>query len=149
MKKLLLSFLLALFACFSTFANDADLFNLDYNAVQSEFADLDQLSNMVAANSDLTYTSLKLSDENLITGLKLVSNVSAPFGTFGEPLLGIPSFLWGCVFGPIGMLVVYVGTDEDKEETKKALWGCVASTAAYGVFYIVWAVVWASAANAI
>jgi len=138
MKKLILLSFLACFASFSTFASDADLFNLDYNAVQTEFADLDQLSDMVTANSDLTYSSLKLSNENMVSGLNLVAGTTSPFGTFGEPLLGIPSFLWGCVFGPIGMVVVYIGTDEDKDETKKALWGCIASSATYTVVWIIY-----------
>jgi hypothetical protein len=138
MRKLILLSFLACFASFSTFANDADLFNLDYNAVQTELAGLDQLSDMVAANADLTYTSLKLSNASMVNGLNLVAGMASPFSTFGEPLLGVPSFLWGCVFGPIGMVVVYIGTEEDKEETKKAMWGCIVSSASYTVVWIIY-----------
>lgn len=137
MKKLLLS---VFFVCIAgmTFANDADLFKLDYNSVQTEFAQLDQLAGMVAANTDLTYTELKLSNETLVNNLKLVPDMGMPGAAAGEPVLGIPSFLWGCVFGVIGLAVVYIGTDEDKVETKKAMWGCITGTGAVAIVYLVY-----------
>lgn len=45
----------------------------------------------------------------------------------GEPPLGIPSFLWGCCLGVSGLIVVYIVTDNDREEVKKALNGCLVS----------------------
>jgi len=139
MKNLLAAFVLLFLASFSTFANDADLFNCDYDAVQTEFAELDQLCNMVVSNSDLTYSTLKENNASMITGLKLVSDTNSPFASFGEPPLGIPSFLWGCVCGPVGLVIVYLLTEEDKAETKKALWGCITTTVVYTVVYIVYA----------
>jgi hypothetical protein len=143
MKKILLSLLLVSFASM-TFASDADLFKFDYNSVQSEFAELNKLAGMVAANTDLTYTELKLSNETLVNNLKLIPDMGVPGSAPGEPVLGIPSFLWGCVFGVVGLAVVYIGTDEDKDETKKALWGCVTGT---GVVAIVYLVYWITVVN--
>jgi len=42
----------------------------------------------------------------------------------------------GCVFGWVGLLVVYLVL-ENKVKTKKALTGCVVSTVVGVVFYIV------------
>lgn len=137
MKKLLIPVLLVFFASFTAFANDADLFKFDYKAVQAEFSELNQLGDMVLANSDLTYSTLKMTNENLVSSLGLVSESSLPFQT-GEPVLGIPSFLWGCGLGVVGLVVVYVGTDQDKVETKKAMWGCVTSTGLYAVVYVIY-----------
>lgn len=141
MKKLLLPVFLFLFASFTTFANDADLFKFDYNSVQSEFAELNQLGVMVTANANLTYTDLKLTNENLLTSLRLVPESALPSAVAGEPVAGIPSFLWGCILGPIGLALVYIGTEKDKEETRKALWGCVASTGSYIVIWVIYYVV--------
>jgi len=138
MKKLLVFVLLVFFASFSTFANDADLFNLDYNAVQAEFTQLNQLGDMITANADLTYSTLKLTNENLVTSLKLVAEGALSSKASGEPVLGIPSFLWGCAFGVAGLVVVYIATEQDKAETKKALWGCVTSTVVWTVVYVIY-----------
>lgn len=137
MKKLLLSIFMVFFAGFTVFANDADLFKLDYNAVQAEFSQLDQLAVMVKSNSDLTYSVLKLEDANLIESLRLISESTLPAGE-KNPVLGIPSFLWGCGLGVVGILVVYIVSDKDKVETKKALWGCVTGTAVVVVVDVIW-----------
>jgi hypothetical protein len=137
MKKLLLSMFMVFFAGFTVFANDADLFKIDYNAVQAEFSQLDQLAVMVKSNSDLTYSVLKLEDANLIESLRLISESTLPDNT-KNPVLGIPSFLWGCGLGVVGILVVYIISDKDKVETKKALWGCVTWTAVVVVVDVIW-----------
>ena len=144
MKKPLVSVFLVLFAGFSLFANDADLFKIDYNAVHSEFAELNQLATMVTANSELTYSVLKLTNENLIASLMLVPENALQSGE-KNPVLGIPSFLWGCGLGVVGLLVVYIVSEKDKAETKKAMWGCLASTAVIVVVDIIWwSAIWGS-----
>jgi len=137
MKKLLVSVFLVLSASFTILANDADLFKLDYKAVQTEFSELNQLASMVTANADLTYSSLQLTNSNLVTSLRLVPESVLPDGT-NNPVLGIPSFLWGCAFGVVGMAVVYIVSNQDMVETKKALWGCITWTAVVVVLDIVW-----------
>ena len=49
----------------------------------------------------------------------------------------IPSFIWGCVAGPVGVLVVYLVT-EDNDETKKALLGCILWGVFVGGFFVFW-----------
>jgi hypothetical protein len=137
MKKLLLSIFMVFFAGFTVFANDADLFKIDYNAVQAEFSQLDQLAVMVKSNSDLTYSVLKLEDANLIESLRLISESSLP-GNSNNPVLGIPSFLWGCGLGVVGILVVYIISDNDKAETKKALWGCITWVGVVIILEVAW-----------
>ena len=137
MKKLFISVFLVFFAGFILLANDADLFKVDYNAVQTEFTQLNQLAAMVTSNSELTYSNLMLTNSNLIASLKLVPESALPDGG-KNPVLGIPSFLWGCAFGVVGMLVVYIVSNQDMGETKQALWGCIAWTAVVVVLDLVW-----------
>ena len=137
MKKLFVSVFLVFFAGFTIFANDADLFKLDYNSVRAEFTQLDQLAVMVTSNSDLTYDMLKLSDGNLIESLRLVPESALPTGE-KNPVLGIPSFLWGCGLGVVGMAVVYIVSNQNMDETKKSLWGCLTWTAVVVVLDLVW-----------
>lgn len=137
MKKLFVSVFLVFFAGFTLLANDADLFKLDYNAVRAEFTQLNQLAVMVTSNSDLTYDMLKLSDGNLIESLRLVPTSALPQGE-RNPVLGIPSFLWGCGLGVVGLLVVYIVSEKDKAETRSAMWGCIASTAVIVIVDVIW-----------
>jgi hypothetical protein len=137
MKKLLVSVFLVFFAGFTIFANDADLFKLDLKTVRAEFTQLDQLAVMVTSNSDLTYDMLKLSDGNLIESLRLVPESALPTGE-KNPVLGIPSFLWGCGLGVVGMAIVYIVSNQNMDETKKSLWGCLTWTAVVVVLDLVW-----------
>jgi hypothetical protein len=149
MRNLTVCVLVSFLAISQAFANDADLFKFDYNAVQAEFAELNQLAELVAANTNLTYSDLQYSNANLVTSMNLVPETGIPGGASGEPLLGIPSFLWGCGLGVVGLVVVYIGTEQDMVETKKALWGCITAGAVYGVVYIVYYVAVLSAVAAI
>lgn len=57
--------------------------------------------------------------------------------TDNGPVLGIPSFLWGCVLGLAGLIIVYIVTDNNREEVKKAFTGCLVSVAVAGLLYLV------------
>lgn len=118
MKNLFFTLLLLFSLGFNAFASDADLFKLDYNAVQTEFTELNQLGDMVASNPEITYSSLVETNGNLVKSINLVPESALPMGS-GNPVLGIPSFLWGCVFGVVGLVIVYIVSDQDSSETKK------------------------------
>ena len=121
-------------------AVNGELFSYNKEAIASEFAELTALENYVLNNPASTLSVLVAAQNNLVTGLDLYSSNSMGLN-FGEPPLGIPSFLWGCAFGVVGVAIVYFVTEEDKDETKKSFYGCITSTVVYGVLY---AVVWSS-----
>ncbi|MBN2613515.1 MAG: hypothetical protein JXB00_18310 [Bacteroidales bacterium] len=141
MKKTLLTSVFMLFvAVAGVFAGNADLFSYDRNELNNEMAELSALENYVKVNEGLTLTNLVAENNPLVSGIS-VSNPFGITGMFGEPPLGIPSFWWGCVIGVWGIAVVYFVT-EDKEETMKALKGCVVGTLVGVVIYFgvyVWA----------
>lgn len=143
MKKLLLVICVSVFALGSALANDSELFSYDKAKVNQAVSDMSQVEKMINQNPNVSV-------DDLMTQGKLdasfEANSASPFSVMGEPPLGIPSFLWGCILGWVGLLIVYL-ISEDKEETKKALWGCVAATVAWVVFYFAfWGAVFASAA---
>ncbi len=121
---------------------DESVFNLDEDALNNAMQELNELENYLALNEGTSYDDLLTSGSELIAN---VSDSSSPMGMAqeGEAPLGIPAFLWGCVLGWVGLLVVYLVTDNDKAQVKKALTGCIVSTlttAAIYVVYIVWLV---------
>lgn len=111
----------------------------DFNdsEVYEAFADISTLDQYLQSNENKTYSDLETENSTLLNGVS--SSTSLPLGSApsDELALGIPSFLWGCVFGVIGVVVVYLMTDENKDQTKKAFYGCIASTVVGVVFYIV------------
>ena len=140
MKKIYLTLML-LFVASMSFASNSELFDLNYDQVKQEFAQLDQLAVKVKAEN-LTYDDLMVTDAALVNNMALSSTAAVPLP---DGPLGIPSFLWGCVLGPVGVVIAYILTDNDKDEAKKALWGCLAVTAVEVIVYFVF---FAAAASA-
>ena len=85
---------------------------------------MDQLAEKIKAGN-LTYEDLTATDTGLNNNLAMSSAPSIPL--LPEGALGIPSFLWGCVLGPTGVIITYLATKDSKEE-KKALLGCLIET---------------------
>ncbi len=114
----------------------------DESEIYDAFTEVSDLDQYLAQNNDKTYTEISQENATLLNGIS--STTTLPFSASSDELvLGIPSFLWGCVFGWVGLLVVYLVL-ENKAQTKKALTGCVVSTIVGIVFY---AVVIAAAAS--
>jgi len=140
MKKTLL--LLAAFLMVSvSFARTADLFSYDKAQVQKALVNADALDHYV---SQATVSLDKIDLSTPVT-----ANFLAQSGNnmMEERALGIPGFVWGLVLGVVGILVVYLVT-EDKEETKKALYGCIAGALLWtGCYFLLFAGAAASAAS--
>ncbi len=131
MKKIFTILVAMLVMSSMTFANDdASIFSVDKNSIEQELAPLSDLENYVNENAGVTYDEIdnpEVLDKNVVMG-----DVDLNYG----PPLGIPSFIWGFLLGVIGILIVYLIT-EDGDETKKALWGCIAFTVLWLVIYFV------------
>ena len=147
-RTLLLGIAFILTISSNLFAGSGELFSYNKEAVASEFAELTALENYVWNNPSSTLSVLVADQNNLVSGLDLYSPYSMGM-SFGEPPLGIPSFLWGCAFGVVGVAIVYFVSEEDRDETKKAFYGCITSTVVYGVLYAVFWSSWFVAASTI
>lgn len=125
---------------------DESAFSFDEEMLFAELEELNELDAYVESAEGITFSDLENEGSLLIANM---DNAAAPMGMAegGEPPLGIPSFLWGCVFGVVGLVIVYIMTENDMDETKKAMWGCVASTAVSVVLYMVVWGAWAAAAT--
>jgi len=130
MKKALL--LLAAFLMVNvTFARTADLFSYDKAQVQKALVNADALDHYVS-QAMVSLDKIDLADP-------ITANFVAESNNFmmdDDRALGIPGFVWGFCLGGIGILVVYLVT-EDKEETKKALYGCLTAGLIYTGCYLI------------
>jgi hypothetical protein len=135
MKKLLLFASMVIFlGCQNLWANQAADFQVDKQQVLNEFSELNQLEQTVIQNDFMSLSEMQ--SKNMISSR--YGNLNLTNGMMMEPALGIPGFWWGCVFGPVGILIVYLVTDNDRDEVKKSLYGCIVS----GAFWIAWEVFW-------
>ncbi|MAC42071.1 MAG: hypothetical protein CMJ05_09825 [Pelagibacterales bacterium] len=127
MKKIILIlFTLPFFG----FANSSDLFKVDNNKINSYMQNINEIESYVQENQDDYNSSVDFKPE-LFSNINSTASFSL---VYGEPPLGIPSFVWGLCCGISGLAVVYFVTD-DTEETKKALYGCATSTVVGGIVY--------------
>ena len=137
MKKIAFLLVISLFLISNqAFAGNGELFSYDKNKVETEMADLTMLENRLISDQTLNFEQLLLSNDPLIMNLDYENNLIAP-GMGAGPI--IPSFWWGCLTGPLGVLIVYL-YEEDRAETKSAIWGCIiwailTGGAGWGWFY--------------
>jgi len=136
MIKALFSIMLA-FTFSVSFAGNAELFQVDEQEINAEFAQLNELEAFVEANNGITASEIN-AENPLVANLAASSDVLGALASFGgEPPLGIPSFLWGFCFNVAGVALVYFVAD-DRDETKKALIGCAVSAGLYLLWWVVW-----------
>lgn len=144
MKKLFFALTLGLFSLSSAFAGNADLFSYDEQEVNASFEQLNQLEEVVLADDQATYASVAENHAELLKDVSenpMADDRRRRGG--GNRALGIPSWIWGCALGIVGVAIVYFVT-EDKDEAIKALWGLVAWFVVVAIVYII---AFASAAN--
>jgi hypothetical protein len=99
-------------------------------------AQLNELEGFLAENPGTTLTDMIAGGNSLATLVSGPNSITG-FNILNEKVLGIPGFLWGCVFSWVGILIVYV-VGQDPYETKQAIIGCVVSAVAGTAFYIVY-----------
>ncbi|MFO7621521.1 MAG: hypothetical protein R6W81_09700 [Bacteroidales bacterium] len=107
---------------------EESVFVLDEAVLDLAFSELDDLESFLAQNEGVTYADLQAAGSDLIAN---ISDITAPMGqgaASDDPLFGIPAFWWGCVLGWVGLLLVFLLTDKDRELTRKAMTGCLISS---------------------
>lgn len=136
MKKFITILAAVCFSFSAAFAEEVTDEVYDYNvAVEEDFAQLNEIEAYVNANG-VTLENLKSENSALLNGIT-ISNDSSAALLADELPLGIPAFWWGCVLTVLGVILVYVLTDQDKNQTKKALYGCLVTAGAYIIFYVI------------
>lgn len=110
------------------FASNGDLFQIDKEKINQEMAQLNELESFVLQNQDITYDDMLEAGNLLVMNLNTESSTMMP-GMINTPIL--PPFWWGCILGPVGVLLVWI-LEDDPPQTKSAFWGCLISTLIWG-----------------
>ena len=106
------------------------------------FEQLNKIEKFVQNNEGTTLDNLKSQNSELLSNINLEADTASVVAASDLPA-GIPAFWWGCVLTILGVVLVYVLTDKDNAQTKKALLGCLVS----GGLYIIWWIVLAAAGS--
>jgi cytochrome c biogenesis protein CcdA len=137
MKRILS--LITILALSFTVATAAEPINFDAQNIDSEFEQLNKIEKFVINNEGTTLDNLKSQNSELLSNINIEADSASVVASSDLPA-GIPAFWWGCVLTILGVVLVYVLTDKDNAQTKKALLGCLVS----GGIYIIWWIVVAS-----
>ncbi len=106
-------------------------FEYDEAAFYSSFSELNAMDDILERNPTMSLAEL-IKHEQISTST--LSYAHAMFAS-AEPPLGVPSFCWGCCLGGVGIILVYIMTDGDKEEIKKSVYGLLVWLAIAGIGY--------------
>lgn len=140
MKKLLFSIAVAL-ATLQIHAA-ADLFEIDYQEISEQFAEIQELENFLEENQGTTLMQLKESNHAMANRVQDFDR--DPVNRGGrQNTMGIPPFiigcgcgvLAGCIGGLIGVLIVSMATGGDREQVRQATLGCVVGSLLAGVIW--------------
>lgn len=131
MRKTSLLTITFLAITFYSVASDPSL--NDSEKFKSELSGIDKVEAYIIANPNTTFEDLSKNNPELLKGivLDIDTYLSTPKG---EGLPGnIPAFIWGCCLSVLGLGIVYFTTDNDKDQVKKALFGCLVGGAVGGI----------------
>ncbi|WP_337044711.1 hypothetical protein [Emticicia sp. 17c] len=131
--KTKISLLLLLFfvTVISSFAVTAEL---QYQAkkIDNEFAKVEALEKYLSEHPEATLESVKQTNPELLEGFELIETTETNLSPMKEmPIVG--GFWWGCCLGIVGLGLVYIITDNDRDQVKQALWGCIIATLIWGI----------------
>lgn len=125
--------LLALFMTSTVVMANSSEFTYDAAHVENSLEKLNLLEEMHKSNPSESFESL--TSNEAFEGVSISKATISSFANAGDmPLL--PAFWWGCILGAIGILLVYLIT-QDTDQTKSALWGCLVAAGVYVVFWLI------------
>ncbi len=133
MKRILS--LITILALSFTVATAAEPINFDAQNIDAEFKQLNKIEKFVQNNEGTTLDNLKSQNSELLTDINIEADAASVVASSDLPA-GIPAFWWGCVLSWVGLRLVYVLTDKDSAQTKKALMGCLVGAGVWVIYYV-------------
>lgn len=135
MKQLLALGLFVFAFALTSAGSSADLFKLDEAQVKTEMQEIDELEAFFYTNGEVTLSEINTTPSLQVSLSQETLNLVGRMSSY-EPPLGVPSFCWGGCLGFFGILMVYILSDQDNGESKKALYGCLTQGVCVLFFYV-------------
>jgi hypothetical protein len=123
-------------ATLSLSAGDEAIVNFDESEIYSSFDQVSDLVSYVSENEAVTYSDVASVNNELVENVSSSAAVALSNSSQDSPPL-ISAFWWGCLTGPIGIVVVAVTTGSDKEQIKKSAIGCAIPAGIAILYYVI------------
>lgn len=110
--------------------------NFDETEITNSFSEITDLVNYVSEN-DVTYADVENTNSSLLENVSSTSALALS-STSGEGVPFISPFLWGCIFNWVGIVIVALTSDMDKDLIMKSVYGCAVSTLLWVGFWLIY-----------
>jgi hypothetical protein len=115
--------------------------DFDETEITGFFDEINDLTSYIA-NNDVTYNDLEATNSIMLEGISSTSDMTLCSEDNTEPPV-LSAFWWGCLTGGIGILIVALTTNGDRDQIQKSVIGCAVptgcsliSTLAYYLFFV-------------
>ncbi|MBN2634640.1 MAG: hypothetical protein JXR61_00115 [Prolixibacteraceae bacterium] len=109
----------------------------DEAEIYESFSEVNDLLVFLDENNETSYEDLCNIDSKLILNVSSTAAIALTTQEGQAPPVFSP-FLWGCLFSWVGLLIVYLTTDSNKEYTKGAWTGCLINGGCSVLSYVVY-----------
>lgn len=123
----------------SVSSSDEAVVNFDESEIYNSFNQINDLVNYVSENDAVTYSDVASVNNALVENVSSSAALALNNTNAGDPPF-VSAFLWGCVLNLLGIAIVAFTTNMDTAQIMKSVWGCVASTAFWVLFDVIYAV---------
>lgn len=106
---------------------DETLVNFDESEIYNSFSEINDLTVLLSENENISYSDLENENKSLIENVSQDAALALNSQEESSPLI-VGAFWYGCMFSAIGILLVAFVTDNNPEQIKSAVWGCIVST---------------------
>lgn len=127
--------IVALALCLTT--SSTFVFAEDHTPPAVEWAGVNEIEAYLEKNPDQSADEVLAQFPEVSKTLHLDGAHAISASLESELPLGIPAFFWGCCFGLLGVILVVLVTDNDKTQTRKSIYGCLAGTGIVVGLYLI------------
>jgi hypothetical protein len=117
-------------------STDEAAVNFDENEIYSSFDQVNSLVSYVSENENVTYADVASYDNSMVENVSSNAAVAMNTTNSDNPLI-LGAFWYGCMFTALGILVVAFVTDNDSDQVRKAVSGCLVTTVVMPVLYFI------------
>ncbi|HKK81825.1 MAG TPA: hypothetical protein VJ909_06240 [Prolixibacteraceae bacterium] len=119
--------------------------NFDESEIYSAFNEISEATEFIES-TNASYADLEANGFSA----SAIANTAAIATSMQDENMEPPvlsAFWWGCLTGPVGIVVVAVTTDNNKEQIKKSVFGCAIPTGCSALSWIAYYALYATAAT--
>ena len=132
MKKIIASLFFLFTGVFAFAAPSDEVFTLDRQALNNEFKGLEKVENYVQQHDGVSLEQVQQANPSVLENVNIEKDSVAGINHINKEMPILGGFWWGCILGVIGLALVYFISDNDSQQVKAALWGCLLSTLLLG-----------------